>query len=47
MPSSNAPKHFSFLAGLKKNIGHGMVGCLTEKDIPLSREVDAVPIGYL
>lgn len=47
MPSSNAPKHFSFLAGLKKNIGHGMVVCLTEKDIPLSREVDAVPIGYL
>ncbi len=46
-PTANAPSNFKFLANLKQNIGHGMVLCLTEKDIPLSREVDAVPIKYL
>lgn len=34
-------------SGLQQNIGHGMVICLTEKDIPLSRDVDAAPVGYL
>lgn len=47
MPFKNAPKKFGFLTGLKQNIGHVMVLCLTEKDLPLSREVDAVPVGYL
>ncbi len=46
-PAANAPSNFKFLAGLKQNIGHGMVVCFTEKDIPLSRDVDAVPVGYL
>lgn len=46
-PVKNAPSNFNFLSGLNKNIGHGMVICLTEKDIPLSRTVDAVPVGYL
>ena len=46
-PAANAPSSFKFLSGLQQNIGHGMVICLTEKDIPLSRDVDAVPVGYL
>jgi predicted AAA+ superfamily ATPase len=46
-PSANAPRNFNFLSKLKQNIGHGLVICLIEKDIPLSREVDAVPIWYL
>jgi uncharacterized protein len=46
-PADNAPSNFKYLAGLKQNIGHGMVICLTEKDIPLSRDVDAMPVGYL
>lgn len=46
-PTANAPANFKFLSGLQQNIGHGMVVCLTEKDIPLSRDVDAVPVGYL
>lgn len=46
-PTSNAPTNFKFLEGLQQKIGHGMVICLTEKDMPLSRDVDAVPIGYL
>ncbi len=46
-PSANAPSNFKFLSGLQQNIGHGMVVCLTQKDIPLSRDVDAVPVGYL
>lgn len=46
-PSANAPSNFKFLSGLQQNIGHGMVICLTEKDIPLSREVDAIPVRYL
>ena len=45
--AANAPSSFKFLSGLQQNIGHGMVICLTEKDIPLSRDVDAVPVGYL
>lgn len=46
-PSTNAPSNFKFLSGLQQNIGHGMIICLTEKDNPLSRDVDAVPVGYL
>lgn len=46
-PAANAPSNFKFLSGLQQTIGHGMVICLTEKDIPLSRDVDAVPVGYL
>jgi predicted AAA+ superfamily ATPase len=46
-PSANASRNFNFLSKLKQNIGHGLVICLIEKDIPLSREVDAIPIWYL
>jgi predicted AAA+ superfamily ATPase len=46
-PSSNAPKNFNFLTDLKPNLGHGLVVCFTETDLPLSREVDAVPVSYL
>ncbi len=46
-PTANAPSNFKFLSILQQNIGHGIVVCLTEKDIPLSRDVDAVPVGYL
>lgn len=46
-PYANAPSNFKFLSSLQQNIGHGMVVCLTEKDMPLSRDVDAVPVSYL
>jgi predicted AAA+ superfamily ATPase len=46
-PLKNAPKNFGFLENLKQNIGQGMVVCLTDKDYPLSRDINAVPIGYL
>ncbi|MDF3055615.1 MAG: ATP-binding protein [Gammaproteobacteria bacterium] len=40
-------KGFDFLAGLNMPIGHGCVLCFVNSLIPLSKEVDAVPIGYL
>ena len=46
-PSKNASRYFPMLAKLGRDVGHGAVICLREKDIPLSREVDAVPVGYL
>ncbi|GHU11167.1 ATPase [Alphaproteobacteria bacterium] len=46
-PSLTATKSFTALDSLKKPIGMGAVLCLREKDIPLSREVMAIPIGYL
>lgn len=46
-PSTNAPSNFTFLEKLQQKIGHGMIICLIEKDIPLSRTVNAIPIGYL
>ncbi len=46
-PSRTASKHFPVLAKLKREIGHGAVICLRETDVPLSREVDAIPVGYL
>jgi predicted AAA+ superfamily ATPase len=46
-PSLLATKSFSALQALKKPIGMGAVICMREKDIPLSREIMAVPIGYL
>jgi len=47
MPSKTATKQFSVLKTLGKKVGHGGVICLRETDIPLSPEVDAIPIGYL
>ncbi len=40
-------KRFSVLAKLGKKIGHGAVLCLKSKDMPLSHEIDAIPICYL
>ena len=45
-PSLTATKHFSVLEKLDKTIGPGAVICLKEEDVPLSRTVDAVPVGY-
>lgn len=46
-PSLTSTKHFSALNLLKKNIGVGAVICLRENAIPLSRDVNAIPVGYL
>lgn len=46
-PSQGASKHFPVLRNLDKPIGHGSVICLKETDIPLSKTVDAIPVGYL
>lgn len=46
-PSLTASKHFHHLGKLGKKVGHGAVICFVEKDVPLSREVTAVPVGYL
>ncbi len=46
-PSQTASKNFYLLEKLGKKVGHGAVLCFVEKDIPLSREVTAVPVGYL
>lgn len=46
-PGRSAAKNFPVLARLKREIGHGAVICLRETDVPLSREVDAIPAGYL
>ena len=45
--SLNAASNFALLTKLKQPIGHGAVLCLRQKDIPLSAEIDAIPIGYL
>ncbi|MCX7342939.1 MAG: ATP-binding protein [Proteobacteria bacterium] len=46
-PSINATKNFKTLEKLEKLIGPGAVICLKEKDVPLSRNVTAIPISYL
>ncbi len=46
-PSLTAAKSFNVLNSLKKEIGTGAVICLREKDIPLSHDVIAIPVGYL
>jgi predicted AAA+ superfamily ATPase len=46
-PSEFLSKSFQVLAKLGKNIGHGGVVCFREEDIPLSEEIDVIPIGYL
>jgi predicted AAA+ superfamily ATPase len=46
-PSHNAKKHFTVLDKLGKTVGPGAVLCFVERDIPLSRAVTAVPLGYL
>ena len=46
-PSLNASKSFSLVKNSGRKVGLGAVVCFTEKLIPLSREVTAIPIGYL
>ncbi|MEZ5454068.1 MAG: ATP-binding protein [Thiothrix sp.] len=46
-PGQSTSKHFSVLEKLGVEVGHGAVVCLKEVDVPLSREVDAIPAGYL
>ena len=46
-PSQTASKHFYLLEKLGKKVGHGAVLCFIEQDIPLSKEVTAIPISYL
>ncbi len=46
-PSHNAKRHFTVLDKLNKPLGPGAVLCFVERDIPLSREVTAIPLGYL
>ena len=46
-PSKTASKHFHVLEKLGKKVGHGAVICFVEKDIPISRDVTAIPAGYL
>ena len=46
-PALTATKHFGALNSLHKEIGTGAVICLRDKDIPLSRDVMTIPVGYL
>lgn len=46
-PSLSATKSFSELDKLNIKVGQGAVICFRPTDIPLSREVTAIPIGYL
>jgi predicted AAA+ superfamily ATPase len=46
-PSQTASKHFHTLDRLNREIGHGAVICLVEKDVPLSKDVTAIPVGYI
>ena len=46
-PSLNATSSFATLKRFDKKIGHGMVVCFVNGDVPLSKEVTALPVGYL
>lgn len=46
-PSKTAAKHFHLLEKLGKTVGPGAVLCFVAQAVPLSREVMAIPIGYL
>lgn len=46
-PSHNAKRHFTVINKLGKLVGPGAVLCFVERDIPLSREVTAIPLAYL
>ncbi len=46
-PGPAAAKHFQALEQLGRNLGTGAVVCLKETDIPLSRNVNAIPAFYL
>jgi predicted AAA+ superfamily ATPase len=46
-PSQTTSKNFSVLKKFDKKVGHGAVICFVEKDVPLSRDVTAIPVGYI
>lgn len=46
-PSATASKHFHLLGKLGKKVGHGAVLCFVERDVALSENVTAIPVGYL
>lgn len=46
-PGRNASRHSSALERLGTPAGHGALICLKETDVPLSREIDAIPASYL
>lgn len=46
-PNLSAAKHFSALDSLDKPRAEGAIVCLRESDIPLSSEVNVIPVGYL
>ena len=46
-PSFHAAKNFPALKKLNQLMGEGAVICLRETDMPLSREVTAIPLSYL
>ena len=46
-PSHNAKRHFPALDRLEKKRDAGGVLCLVERDVPLSKEVTAIPLSYL
>lgn len=46
-PSRSNTNHFRLLEKLGKKVGHGAVVCFVPDDVPLSKEVTAVPVGYL
>ena len=46
-PSMTASKNFNTLAKLGKKVGPGAVICFVKDAVPISREVTAVPVGYL
>jgi predicted AAA+ superfamily ATPase len=46
-PAKSASKNFHVLNKLNRTIGHGGVVCFVETPVPLSREVTAIPVGYL
>lgn len=46
-PSLNAVKSFKTMEGLGLPLGPGAVVCLKETHVPLSRDVTAIPVGYL
>ncbi|MBU6141180.1 MAG: ATP-binding protein [Proteobacteria bacterium] len=46
-PSKTSSSSFSVLEKFDKKIGHGAVICFVEKDVPLSKSVTAIPVGYI
>ena len=46
-PSKNSSKNFLELKKFNKKIGHGVVICFVEKDVSLSKDVTAIPVGYI